>query len=88
MCSTAFQDTHFPAHLAAQFAAQAPFSPPETHVHETHRYRLYESGRHLVVELSAQVTDVPFGDAFSMETRFDVTQLEVRSSMDSSVPTC
>ncbi len=66
---------------------QAPFSPPETHVHETHRYRLYEGGRHLVVELSAQATDVPFGDAFSMETRFDVTQIEVRASMDSSVPT-
>ena len=47
-------------------------------MHETHRYRLYEGGKHLVVELSASATDVPFGDAFSMETRFDVTQIEVQ----------
>ena len=56
---------------------QAPFSPPETRVHETHRFCLYECGKHLVVELSTVVDDVPMGDAFAMETRFDVVQIEV-----------
>ena len=59
---------------------QAPFSPPETHVHETHRYCVYECGQHLVVELSAAATELPYSDAFSMETRFDVTQVEVSSA--------
>ncbi len=58
---------------------QAPFSPPETHVHETHRYCVYECGQHLLVELSAAATDLPYSDAFSIETRFDVTQIEVSS---------
>ena len=46
-------------------------------MHETHRYCVYECGQHLVVELSAAATDLPYSDAFTMETRFDVTQLEV-----------
>ena len=54
--------------------AQSPFAPPETHIHETHRYCLYECGRHLVFETSAVAKDVPFGDYFSMETRFDASR--------------
>ena len=56
---------------------QAKIGPPETHVHETQRYCVYEGGNHLVLELSTVALDVPYGDHFSVECRFDVTQVQV-----------
>jgi hypothetical protein len=56
---------------------QAKIGPSETHVHETQRYCVYEGGKHLVLELSTVALDVPYGDHFSVECRFDVTQVQV-----------
>ena len=56
---------------------QAKIGPPETHVHETQRYCVYEGGRRLVLELSTVALDVPYGDHFSVECRFDVTEVQV-----------
>ena len=57
--------------------AQAKIGPPETHVHETQRYTAYQGGQNLVFELSTVALDVPYGDHFSVECRFDVTAIQV-----------
>ena len=46
-------------------------------MHETQRYCVYEGGKRLVLELSTVALDVPYGDHFSVECRFDVTQVQV-----------
>ena len=60
--------------------AQYSIGPSTAHMHETHRYRVCEGGAHLVYEISAVALDVPYGNRFSVETRFDVTAEEVRTS--------
>ena len=60
---------------------QARIGPPETAVHETQRYCVYETGNHLVFEISTVALDVPYGDHFSVECRFDVAALEVGAAL-------
>ncbi len=57
--------------------AQYSIGPSTAHMHETHRYRVCGGGAALVYEISAVALDVPYGNRFSVETRFDVTATEV-----------
>lgn len=45
--------------------------PSQTMCHQTQRYRVYK-GEVLVFETSQVMTDIPYGDCFKVETRWDV----------------
>ncbi|KAK9823329.1 hypothetical protein WJX72_001963 [[Myrmecia] bisecta] len=59
-----------------QFIApiKAVIGPSQTHCHQTQRYHLY-AGEQLVFETSQVMTDIPYGDHFTVEARWDVTNL-------------
>lgn len=63
--------------LQRSLCAQSKIGPSETRIQETQRYCVYGSGNHLVLEKSTVALDVPYGDNFSVESRIDVTALEV-----------
>jgi hypothetical protein len=46
-------------------------SPATAHCHQTQRYRLFANGVHLVLESSQTMNDIPFGDHFTVESRWD-----------------
>ncbi|CAL8460897.1 g428 [Coccomyxa elongata] len=50
-------------------------SPSSAHCHQTQRYRLFEGGAHLVLESSQTMNDIPFGDHFTVESRWDFAAL-------------
>jgi hypothetical protein len=50
------------------------FAPKSTYCHESQRFRVYRNS-HLVLETSQQMTDIPYGDYFRVETRWDVERL-------------
>ncbi len=50
-------------------------SPSSAHCHQTQRYRLFEGGAHLVLESSQTMNDIPFGDHFTVESRWDFSAL-------------
>uniref|UniRef100_A0A7I4EKP1 VASt domain-containing protein n=1 Tax=Physcomitrium patens TaxID=3218 RepID=A0A7I4EKP1_PHYPA len=47
------------------------FGPKSTYCHEAQRFRVYRNN-HLVLETSQQMTDIPYGDYFKVEVRWDV----------------
>lgn len=51
-------------------------SPSSAHCHQTQRYRLFEAGAHLVMESSQTMNDIPFGDHFTVESRWDFSALQ------------
>ncbi len=50
-------------------------SPSSAHCHQTQRYRVFEGGAHLVLESSQTMNDIPFGDHFTVESRWDFAAL-------------
>ncbi|KAK9846399.1 hypothetical protein WJX81_003004 [Elliptochloris bilobata] len=46
--------------------------PPRAHCHQAQRYRVFAGGDHLVFESTQTMTEIPFGEYFSVETRWDV----------------
>ncbi|CAM6091243.1 unnamed protein product [Calypogeia fissa] len=50
------------------------FGPKSTYCHESQRFRVYRNS-HLVLETSQQMTDIPYGDYFRVEVRWDVYRL-------------
>lgn len=48
------------------------FGPKSTYCHQTQRFTLHR-GMHLVIQTSQVMTDIPYGDYFRVETRWDVT---------------
>ncbi|CAK9230391.1 unnamed protein product [Sphagnum jensenii] len=50
------------------------FGPKSTYCHESQRFRVYRNN-HLVLETSQQMTDIPYGDYFRVEVRWDVERL-------------
>ncbi|BBN19713.1 hypothetical protein MPTK1_8g12980 [Marchantia polymorpha subsp. ruderalis] len=55
------------------------FGPKATYCHESQRFRVYRNS-HLVLETSQQMTDIPYGDYFRVEVRWDVEKLFGRGS--------
>lgn len=49
-------------------------SPKETECNQNHRYRVYDDGDSLVYETSQVMKDIPYGDNFTVEMRWDVTR--------------
>ena len=45
--------------------------PPEAICHQTHRFNVYR-GNHIVFETSQVMMDIPYGDHFRVETRWDI----------------
>jgi len=45
--------------------------PPEALCHQTHRFNVYQ-GNHIVFETSQVMMDIPYGDHFKVETRWDI----------------
>ncbi|KAG0611474.1 hypothetical protein M758_7G143600 [Ceratodon purpureus] len=50
------------------------FGPKSTYCHESQRFRVYRNN-HLVLETTQQMTDIPYGDYFKVEVRWDVERL-------------
>ena len=46
--------------------------PPQALCHQTQRFKVY-SGQHLVFETSQVMSDIPYGDHFRVDQRWDVT---------------
>ena len=63
----------------ATHAMQALIGPPQAECFQNQRYRMYR-GNHLVLETSQSMPNIPFGDHFTVEVRWDVTQLPGASS--------
>ena len=59
--------------LKRHAALQALIGPPQAECHQSQRYRMYK-GNHLVLETSQTMPNIPFGDHFTVEVRWDVTQ--------------
>ena len=53
---------------------QALIGPPQAECHQSQRYRMYR-GNHLVLETSQSMPNIPFGDHFTVEVRWDITQI-------------
>ena len=53
---------------------QALIGPPQAECFQNQRYRMYRDN-HLVMETSQTMPNIPFGDHFTVEVRWDVTQL-------------
>ncbi|KAJ7552356.1 hypothetical protein O6H91_06G052100 [Diphasiastrum complanatum] len=53
------------------------FGPKASYCHEVQRFKVYLN-RHVVIETSQQLTDVPYGDYFHVEVRWDVKRLLTR----------
>eukprot|EP00873_Tetraselmis_striata_P042724 jgi/Tetstr1/462988/TSEL_007929.t2 len=51
---------------------KAPIGPPETRCHQSQRYNVY-GGDHFVLETSQVMNDIPYGDHFTVDMRWDVT---------------
>ena len=58
---------------------QALIGPPQAECFQNQRYRMYRDN-HLVLETSQTMPNIPFGDHFTVEVRWDVTQLPGASS--------
>lgn len=58
----------------ARHAMQALIGPPQAECFQNQRYRMYRDN-HLVLETSQTMPNIPFGDHFTVEVRWDVTQL-------------
>lgn len=58
------------------------FGPKATYCQEVQRYRVYRNS-HLIVETSQQMNDIPYGDHFRVEGRWDVINL-----LDRDTPHC
>uniref|UniRef100_A0A061R0Z2 Gram domain-containing protein 1a-like n=1 Tax=Tetraselmis sp. GSL018 TaxID=582737 RepID=A0A061R0Z2_9CHLO len=54
---------------------KAVMGPSETRCHQSQKYFVFE-GNHLVLYTSQEMQDIPFGDYFTVETRWDVTEAE------------
>uniref|UniRef100_A0A7S1SIG4 VASt domain-containing protein n=1 Tax=Tetraselmis chuii TaxID=63592 RepID=A0A7S1SIG4_9CHLO len=59
---------------------KAPIGPPETRCHQSQRYNVYEND-HLVLETSQVMNDIPYGDYFSVDMRWDVTAASRTTSL-------
>ncbi|DBA93644.1 TPA: hypothetical protein ACH3X3_013719 [Trebouxia sp. C0006] len=53
---------------------KALIGPPQAECHQSQRYRMYR-GNHLVLETSQSMPNIPFGDHFTVEVRWDITQV-------------
>eukprot|EP00884_Botryococcus_braunii_P008439 jgi/Botrbrau1/17597/Bobra.0166s0036.1 len=64
-----------------QFVSQvkAKLGPPQAHCLQIQRYRIFR-GDHLVFETTQVMNDIPFGDHFSVETRWDITPVPLDPS--------
>ena len=58
---------------------QAVIGPPQADCHQSQRYRMYKE-HHLVLETSQTMSNIPFGDHFTVEVRWDVTQISASPS--------
>ena len=54
---------------------QALIGPPQAECHQTQHYHMYK-GPHLVLETSQMMPNIPFGDHFTVEARWDVKAVE------------
>lgn len=70
---------HLPYNIKMWRLVQTKFGPPQAHCLQTQRYRIF-GGDHLVFETSQVMNDIPFGDHFTVETRWDVTPLPPSTS--------
>jgi len=53
------------------------FGPATTRIQEAQRCQLFDGGRHLVLEASQQMLDIPYGDYFRIDTRFDIVEAPI-----------
>ncbi|KAG0602713.1 hypothetical protein M758_10G035400 [Ceratodon purpureus] len=60
------------------------FGPKSTYCHEAQRFRVYRNN-HMVLETSQQMTDIPYGDYFRVEVRWDVERLDCNGQFHSIV---
>lgn len=58
---------------------QALIGPPKAECFQSQRYRMYRDN-HLVLETSQTMPNIPFGDHFTVEVRWDITQLSGAAS--------
>jgi len=78
-----FRCTHWAKHRHFGHARDISFrhpinfyfaGPKSTYCHEGQRFRVYRNN-HLVLETSQQMTDIPYGDYFCVQVRWDVEPL-------------
>ncbi|GMH39911.1 hypothetical protein BSKO_07815 [Bryopsis sp. KO-2023] len=55
-------------------------SPKETECNQNQRYRVYGDGDTLVFETSQVMKDIPYGDNFTVEMRWDITRVVNRGT--------
>eukprot|EP00899_Mesostigma_viride_P000533 jgi/Mesvir1/10480/Mv21719-RA.2 len=79
--------THFG--LAREISMRSPvkasFGPKSTRCHLMQKLKLYEKGMHVVFQSSQVLADIPFGDFFRIETRWDVREVQ---GVHRPEPTC
>lgn len=55
--------------------AGGAFGPKSTGVQQTQRYRFYPAARALVIETSQVMADIPYGDYFRIDVRWDMREI-------------
>ena len=60
------------AELPCMLGVQYGMGPSQAVCHQVQRVRMYK-GDHLVFETSQVMDDIPYGDRFKVEARWDVT---------------
>lgn len=72
-CTNWAKDQHF-GHVrdvSFRHPVKVYFGPKASNCQEVQRYRIYQNN-HLIVETSQQMNDIPYGDYFRVEGRWDV----------------
>lgn len=83
-CTKWDKDQHF-GHVrdvSFRHPVKVYFGPKASNCQEVQRYRIYQNN-HLIVESSQQMNDIPYGDYFRVEGRWDVVPV-----MDKATPHC
>ncbi|KAI5082734.1 hypothetical protein GOP47_0002477 [Adiantum capillus-veneris] len=83
-CTNWAKDQHF-GHVrdvSFRHPVKVYFGPKASNCQEVQRYRVYQNN-HLIVETSQQMNDIPYGDYFRVEGRWDVVPV-----MDKATPHC
>eukprot|EP00250_Pteridium_aquilinum_P013255 c21233_g2_i1 orf=927-2954(-) len=83
-CTNWAKDQHF-GHVrdvSFRHPVKVYFGPKASNCQEVQRYRIYQNN-HLIVETSQQMNDIPYGDYFRVEGRWDVVPVT-----DKATPHC
>ena len=69
---------YFPIGYARVLSFRSPvrsvLGPETTRIQESQRCKLFDGGRHLVLEAAQHMLDIPYGDYFRIDTRFDIVE--------------